>query len=221
MKPSSLVLLIVVLPTGTALALAPMGQPTSSLKEGQMSAGVSYMNGDEDIHFVGGPAKGIDLESVLVTVALGIREDQMDVFLRGGVGTRSCPLMDTDAPAAGAGTRITLTGNETLSWGLLAQFVWYGFESGTVESDLYDIQIATGPSWHVMDNLMVYGGPFVHLIDGTQDMKGIGVFDLEQESALGGYVGTGLEIGTHLTVASEFQFTPNASGFAVTANWRF
>jgi len=154
--------------------------------------------------------------------------------------------------AFAVGTKRTLADNGNVKWGCLFQFLWseaddkttastsYGngailgdgdpVPSGTkVDVDWYEIQLAMGPTIQVADGVCVYGGPFLHFMEGDLAAKytisEVGSFqeeyDLEQLSEFGGYVGGIVELGDALadaTLHGEVQFTSDAFAFAIGAN---
>jgi len=78
------------------------------------------------------------------------------------------------------------------------------------------MQIAVGPTWKLNDTLSIYGGPFVHLIDGDVENA-----DLEEDSAFGGYVGAEAALADNTSLFGEIQLT--GSGWAIGAGigWKF
>jgi hypothetical protein len=103
--------------------------------------------------------------------------------------------------AIGAGTKVTLYESGNLKVGGLAQFSWTesdaklcgrytdfpdGFLvswSESVELELTEIQLAVGPTYQLMEGVLIYGGPFFHFVDG--DLEGRSSFDLTDPYPLG------------------------------------
>jgi hypothetical protein len=144
----------------------------------------------------------------------------------------------------GFGTRATFWQDEELSWGGLFQITWLQPDdssitlagdtefSGKAEIDIREVQIAVGPTWRVDDNVRVYGGPFLHFIDGDLDISGRTVDmgdeiltettgDIEEESQFGGYVGAHLDVDENTSCFIEFQLTGDAWGIGLGAARRF
>jgi len=82
------------------------------------------------------------------------------------------------------------------------------------------------------DNLSVYGGPFLHLVDGDLDISGKMVDegseilmktsgDIEEESQFGGYVGASWDVRKDISCYLEGQFTGDAWGIGLGAVRRF
>ena len=96
------------------------------------------------------------------------------------------------------------------------------------EVDLFEIQVAFGPTFRPVDGVSIYGGPFFHIVTGKADLSGTisGIpatlsMDLEQESIFGGYVGAQIDIGEHVSLYVEGQFTGDASAVATGVALKF
>jgi hypothetical protein len=146
--------------------------------------------------------------------------------------------------AWGFGTRATFWQDEELSWGGLFQMTWLGPDnsnislagdpefSGKAEMDIREVQIAAGPTWRVDDSVRIYGGPFLHFVDGDLDISGRTVDmdteiimetkgDVEEESQFGGYVGAHLDVDINTSFFIEYQLTGDAWGIGLGAARRF
>ncbi len=144
----------------------------------------------------------------------------------------------------GFGTRATFWQDDELSWGGLFQITWLEPDgssislsgdpefSGDAEIDIREIQIAIGPTWRVDDNIRIYGGPFLHFVDGDLDISGRTVYmeteilmetsgDIEEKSQFGGYVGTHLDVDENTSCFIECQLTGDAWGIGIGAARRF
>lgn len=143
----------------------------------------------------------------------------------------------------GIGTRATFWQDDTVSWGGLLQITWLEPDnsgvtlsgeprfSGDVEIDIEEVQIAVGPTWRANDSISIYGGPFLHFVNGDLDISGetdIGfrVFteaegDIEEKSQFGGYVGAHLDVDQNTSCCIELQFTGDAWGIGIGAARRF
>ncbi len=160
--------------------------------------------------------------------------------------------------AWGFGTKATFLRQGALTWGGLFQMTWANPDddkfsytesvlvgetevpvplSGDIELDWWEIQIAVGPTWQ-RDGFCIYGGPFLHLVNGDLDAKASGSFlagddtytasemitcDLEEDSVFGGYVGAQFDMSRWLKNAfwsAELQFTGDAWAFGMGLFWR-
>ncbi|MCX5637445.1 MAG: hypothetical protein NTX52_07105 [Planctomycetota bacterium] len=163
--------------------------------------------------------------------------------------------------AYGFGTKATFFEQPDLKWGGLFQMNWAQSDfdklsgSGTItepdgtphtysgtetsEIDLYEIQIAAGPTWTPTQGVSIYGGPFLHFVSGEFDYKDTGTidgaagtfdgsWDVHERSCFGGYVGAQIDIkpspsevtnGCYLF--GEFQFTGDAWGFGIGFGYKF
>jgi hypothetical protein len=181
-------------------------------------------------------------------IAYGV-VDNWDVFVR--LGAADLEIEDdlefSYGFAWGFGAKATFFQDGDITWGMLAQMTWFDPDdedisftedlddvevdlSGSVEVDWWEIQIAAGPTWQLADNLCIYGGPFLHFVDGDYDEKATGsvdvedetydvtyklACDLEEESMFGGYVGGQWDMAENASLYGECQFTGDAWGVGV------
>jgi hypothetical protein len=141
----------------------------------------------------------------------------------------------------GGGAKWTLYEEEYFGWGILAQMSWskYDFDGKSYsvgahsvtlspEFDIYEVQIATGPTVHINKDLTVFGGPFLYFLNGDADFDGtidgsaaaISA-DLDEESLLGGYIGAELELGENSAISYEVQATSGSYGMGGQFVWKF
>ena len=151
--------------------------------------------------------------------------------------------------AWGFGTRATFWQDEELSWGGLFQITWQEPDdssislagdsefSGDAEMEIREVQIAVGPTWRVEDTIRIYGGPFLHFVNGDLDISGKTTLesisgddleiltkakgDIEEESQFGGYVGAHLDVDENTSCFIECQLTGDAWGIGIGAARRF
>jgi len=200
-----------------------------------------------------------DLKSNIIMVRAGYGiNDNWDAFVRLGVADAKCDIEQIYPDNAkdkykgfdgsfgfgwGFGTRATFWQDEELSWGGLFQITWLEPDdssislagdtefSGKAEISIREVQIAAGPTWRVEDNLRIYGGPFLHFVDGDLDISGrtdLGTEilteatgDIEEESQFGGYVGAHLDVDQNTSCFIECQLTGDAWGIGIGAARRF
>lgn len=188
--------------------------------------------------------------------------DNWDAFVRLGVADAKGDIEQTfpDADpfqyrgfdgsfgfAWGFGTRVTFWQNDEVCWGGLFQMTWMEPDessissiispgnlnySGTAKIEIREVQVAIGPTWRVEDNFRIYGGPFLHFVNGDLDISGgivdpgVGIDmefsgDIEEESQLGGYVGAHLDVNENTSCFIEYQLTGDAWGIGFGAARRF
>jgi opacity protein-like surface antigen len=159
--------------------------------------------------------------------------------------------------AIGLGTKLTFHKEENLKWGGLFQISWcqsdgkdtgsllaassitgYGTSySHSIDVDLVEIHVALGPDYRLTDNISVYGGPFLHFING--DIKGhyyesgtspagtlVGYssdysYDIDQRAFFGGYVGLEMNVTKNISSNIEYQHTAAADALALNLTWKF
>jgi len=103
-----------------------------------------------------------------------------------------------------------------------------------VEIELAEIQLAVGPTYKLTDNVLIYGGPFFHFVDGDLDdvysdiERETGFFltskyswAIEETSTFGGYIGARVEFTENCSFDIEYQHTSAADAFGVSLMWRF
>lgn len=188
--------------------------------------------------------KNITSNKVYANIGYGLT-NEWDVFLRLGVadadidksGNRSnlgSLLGNSDFGfAVGGGAKFTFFESEKIKWGVLTQISWGELDfdrksfsimgvDGTISADIdiIEIQIAIGPTYQLMENVSIYGGPFLHFLDGDADLSGTlngtpgkGSTDIEQDSMVGGYVGTEINLTESVDFNIEFQGT--GAGYAL------
>jgi hypothetical protein len=198
---------------------------------------------------------------ILGRLGYGI-SDSWDAFVRLGAVDGQCDLEQTFPDSArheykdfdgsfglawGFGTRATFWQDGEISWGGLFQMTWMEPDdssissiispgdlhySGTADIDIREVQIAIGPTWRIEDSARIYGGPFLHYVDGDLDISGeivdpgVGVEmkssgDLEEKSQFGGYVGANFDVDENTSCFIEYQLTDDAWAIGLGAARRF
>lgn len=203
-----------------------------------------------------------DLKSNIVMVRAGYGiNDSWDAFARLGIADAKDDIEQTypdGAPtdtfkgydgsfglAWGLGTRATFWQDEQLSWGGLCQITWLNPDDSSIDlsgdpvfsgkadiDNMWEVQIAAGPTWRAVENLCIYGGPFLHFVNGELDFSGSTVdmgtniltkasSDIEEKSQLGGYVGAQFDLDQNTFCFIEGQLTDDAWGIGIGASRRF
>jgi len=198
---------------------------------------------------------------VLGRVSYGI-SDNWDAFLRLGVADAECDIDQTYPDGAlhqysgfdgsfgfawGLGTKVTIWEDENITWGGLLQMTWVEpgdssissiilpgnlNYSGTAEIKFWEVQLAIGPTWRLDDSFSIYGGPFLHFVNGDLDFSGqivdpgVGIDmefsgDLKEKSQFGGYVGAHLDVDVNTSCFVECQLTGDAWGIGIGAARKF
>jgi len=162
--------------------------------------------------------------------------------------------------AIGLGTKVTFHKEENIKWGGLFQISWCqsdGKESGallpaesmtdwsdsfshSVDIELIEIHVALGPEYQLADNISIYGGPFLHFINGNVEghyyesgmftLPDPDVFseyttdytcDIDQRTFFGGYVGLEMDLTKNVSANIEYQHTATADALAINLTWKF
>ena len=207
--------------------------------------------------------KDLKSNIVLGRVSYGI-SDNWDAFLRLGVADAECDIDQTYPDGAqheykgfdgsfgfawGLGTKVTIWEDNDVSWGGLLQMTWVEpgdsdissilqpgnlNYSGTAEIEFREVQLAIGPTWRLVDGFCLYGGPFLHFVNGDIDFSGETVVDsdtridmessgdIEEKSQFGGYFGASWGASEDIfRFFIELQFTGDAGCAGLGAAWRF
>jgi hypothetical protein len=212
-------------------ALTYMGPPTSNVKEGDFILGFDYSDSESDIEWSGygdrGTIKDVEGNLYLGKVGLGIA-DGFEFF--GRFGTSEIEDAGNEF-AWGLGTKATFGKKDNISWGALFQYMsLYAEDTQNIggylldgDLDVQEFQFAIGPTYQI-NELSIYGGPFLHFIEGDVDLNIVGstyLYDIEQESEFGGYAGIGWQISENSSLHVEYQFTDDAQAIGISLYNRF
>lgn len=185
-----------------------------------------------------------------VFVAVGAADAQDDIteeLASGSDGNKYTGLDSSFEICYGLGTRVTFWEDGDVTWGALGQIIWQNPDgdidmraandptfqlTGDAELDFWELQIAAGPTWEG-EGLRVYGGPFLHIVEGDIDLDTTGVDafaatwqvdssgDLTEASQFGGYVGAQWDVNENTMANIEVQFTADAWAVGIGGVWRF
>lgn len=225
-----------------AFALDPMGPPKSILNQGQFLTGFDFSVSEQDVEAsatIGGititdTIEGVVMGKYYATVGYGLMEN-VDLSVRFGLwdaefNDDGAHLIDNGQFAYGLAVKTTLADQDNLSWGGLFSVSRGEFDDSNIggsgvsaDIDWLEIQVAFGPTYD-LDDVCIYGGPFVHFIDGDMDLKSGSTkisADLEEKSVLGGYIGAQFDITENTFVNVEYQLTGDAQGLAGSIAWKW
>jgi len=193
-----------------------------------------------------------EIDKITANLALGMGRGS-EIFFRFGVAEADPDNNDDwggipgnmggsdEVLVLGGGAKWTLYDEGNFGWGLLTQVSWadYDFDGRSYsvgaynvalspEFEIFEVQIATGPTLKLNENVTIFGGPFLYFLTGDADFKGTidgsqarVSADLEQESILGGYIGAGLELGQKVDLSFEVQATSGSYGVGGQFVWKF
>lgn len=246
MRTVTIVIMLLAL-CSQAYALSFMGPPRAELDQGQYSIGLDYAFSEMDIEFSGNGLTGTqdDVETNMIFANLGYGiAPNLEAFLRLGASKTEFDDYSSDAEFAyGFGFKATFAQEGDLTWGGLFQMTWLNSDdtstlfleghtiTGKQEFDVYEIQLSVGPTYET-EGLSIYGGPFLHLVNGDYDWSGTVTgpivngsgsfsFDVEEESVFGGYIGLTKELTSNSNIGVEFQFTGDAQAVGLRFVHRF
>jgi len=209
--------------------------------------------------------KGVKANKIYANIGYGIM-DNWDVFVRLGGADAKFDSSGEDLDlkfdsdyvfAYGFGTRMTFwEQSPELKIGGLFQMSWANLNSTTqgtateladgtsfetwsdsIEVDISEIQIAVGPTWTPMQGVSIYGGPFLHFVNGDLEAKynysysddspysemetGKVSGDIREDSCFGGYIGAQVQLGENAFVSAEWMTTGDAEAFGASVICRF
>ena len=222
-----------------AIAVAPLGPPASNLGKGKYSFGLDYTYSKMGLEFDNGASPGggpafktkFKTNAVYVSLSRGITDD-WEIFFRMGagdtratddIGTTHMHIHDVDRGYSfGFGTKWNFwRPNEKLTVGGIYQILWTKVESNAninnnrwrTDTDYTEMQFAVGPEYKIRDNITLYGGGFINLLQGDMTAKqkvgGTGriSYDVRSDSLLGGFVGSRIAVNKNTSFAIEWQHT--------------
>ncbi len=178
--------------------------------------------------------------------ATDAQDEITEIQPNGSIGDQHKDFDGGSGFAWGVGTRATFYQEADTTWGGLLQITWANPDksdvtiendstySGEAEIDYWEVQIAIGPTVE-SDYFRIYGGPFLHFVNGDLDINGKsvnppGIYDLiiqktshdiKEESQFGGYAGAQIYLDESSSLFSEFLFTDDAWGAGVGITWKF
>jgi hypothetical protein len=139
----------------------------------------------------------------------------------------------------GFGAKATLWQQDNLKLGGIAQFSWarpkgkarIDWGGGDVEPcsskiEVREIQMAVGPTYKLSDGASIYGGPFLHYVDGSIKFESSTYkysADISQQNCFGGFVGMQLDLDTYapFILNVEWQHTATDDALGLNLTWKY
>ncbi len=137
----------------------------------------------------------------------------------------------------GAGARATIFEWKDISVGVLAQVSVVqldGFDdysapdfldrpvTVSTELTMIEVQLALGPTWNCTENFSIYGGPFLHFVDGDVDrtatisgFRDSDSLDISERGIWGGYIGATVFFSKSPNINCNVEFQATGGGYAV------
>ena len=224
-------------------ALERLGPPRATVGKQHGSLGIEYTYSETDTELSNvvtstdgavpdTSSKALEANRTYAVLRYGPL-DKLDIFARLGVSQFESQIRtstgrfvgDTDL-AWGVGTALTVYERASFSWGVVGQ--WSHGESNMdkidpthhirSEMEMDSLQIATGPTYQVRDDLSLYGGGFYHALDGEYDHTTTD-YDFEEDSCLGLFAGLEWEIKEDARWTIEIQHTGTAVALGTGLQW--
>jgi hypothetical protein len=194
--------------------------------------------------------KDFEMNQVYFNLGYGFT-DNLNAFLRLGATTaefgdsiwQDTEEFDGDADfTIGGGFKATFYEDSNLKIGGLLQASWAKFDGELyashwsapdfVEINMAQVQMAVGSTYELNDHVSIYGGPFWHYIIGDLDVEvneDIGggilnshfVWDIDDSSTFGAFVGTRIDINENTSFNIEYQRTSDSDAVVAGFLWRF
>lgn len=233
----------------TALALDPMGPPASGLNQGQFSLGYEFSSSEVDLYrshsyYSEDTAFDTEMKKHYARLGYGISE-KTEGFVRLGIsdfdyergaGSGTWKGDDSGAFALGVGLKTTFHEDGNLKWGGLIQLSWAEYsgsranpdassqQTGKFETTITEIQLAAGPTYKLMEGVSVYGGPFLHVVNGDHSHwhdSGSGDYSVNEVSTFGAYIGAQVDLAANTALNIEYQDTGDAWALAGGVTYKF
>ena len=230
-----LMVLMLFCAAGKAFALNTMGPPAATIDKGQFAAGLGYCwsKVDMEVSALGFTTTVEDqgIETFLANLVFGLHENwELQIDLGASDTEFEQGSQATDF-TGGFILRTTFGKKGEVKWGGTSSVHWYKIQGGGVydgipwtEEDCWsEIQFSVGPTWE-RDRWCLYGGPFLHFINGEFDgtVGGIDISgDFEEDSIFGGFVGARIGLTTNTELGIEYQQTGSAHAFGASILFRF
>ena len=186
-----------------------------------------------------------------IFLRLGLTKTQGDITEILASGSTGEEFEDFDSSAGfawGLGTKVDFYEDAEITWGGVCQVTFANPDgssvtqkseatfNGDAEISYWEIHVAIGPTIEY-DTYRLYGGPFLHLVNGDLDIDGRYVdsvtpggpydislkssHDIREESQLGGFAGAQWYLGNNTSMYTELQFTGDAWGVGFGTIWRY
>jgi hypothetical protein len=229
MKRTIFVMAAVLGLSSSALALNYLGPPTAHLQAGQWEAGISYCYSMQDIKLDDFELDDAKENMILGRLGVGLVTSRFEIAGLAGAGDLERDPFETDFKfLLGGAFRATMWEGGDLDWGIVGQGTYLSTEDrsrvlgrpSNYDLSLGEIQLGLGPCWR-HDWAIVYGGAMFHWFVGTMDDTVLGDFEVREKTAIGGYLGGGLDVDKCWTFTAEIQATPDAFGYSTGIQLRF
>ena len=224
--------------SSAAYSLDPVGPPQALLGQGHWSLGVEYAYSETAFDLMrvatamSFATSSVDLKAnrAYANLRYGLWKN-VDVFARLGAGTFEVPDVAEGEPgfAWGLGAAATVYDTDKFDWGLLVQFSNGRFDPsdtapamfGPSATELWSLQVVTGPTYHIRDNLAVYGGVFYHLLLGEYELSGPvrRQEDIKENNPVGGLLGLDWALKENVHWTAEFQYAGPTFAVATGLRW--
>jgi len=228
-------------------AFESMGPSTPTHEGKQASIAIEYSWSEVDIQVDGFGIgsfimKDAKMNKTHAKLSVSVTED-LELFFRSGIGDlkgESGERSD-EGLLLGGGFKLAIVRGSAFDWGVMAQTGWgkFNFDPQVFEIEgipvnlkeqvtFHEVQVATGPVIPLMENVVLYGGPFLHFITGTDAVQGSfggssidEDIDLNEDKVFGGYIGTLIQLNKETNLIVEFQATGSGKGIAASLQYKF
>ncbi|MFC1635575.1 hypothetical protein ACFL5Z_12100 [Planctomycetota bacterium] len=242
MKRNMILLTVIGICCETSLAINAIGPPITTLKKDQFAIGFDYSFMEVNIEVSGygiSPTlDDVEFDSYLGKIGYGITHNWQIIGYFGttDIDWQKAPdkFNDNTDITIGFCSKATVIEAGPLPWGLALQVNWlreaedksllgtYGYTGGA-EAHIWELQIATGPTVTI-DELSLYGGPFVYWIRGDVEIENAGAnwsFEVKEESIFGGFIGLQIDISDYIVANVEYQVTNDCEALGAGVAYKF
>ncbi len=224
-KNYALLVVAALLTASAAMAATPLGVPYAQLRQGDVSLGLDYGYAEFDGP-VGTSARS---NTFLANLAYGVADNVQIHGLAGIADAKGEDGFDASYDwAYGFKTKITLADQGEVKFGLATQMLWSEVDDRytrgplaglKAEVDGFEIKVAPGASYEAMDNLQIYGGPMLHIVNSKESNPAY--YASHNDREVGFFVGAQYEIADNISLLGEWQWTCDLDMVGVSVGYRF
>ncbi len=240
-------------PMGPPKAMLKKGQPSVGIE--YLYGNMDLETSTSTVGLADMDLNNIEINKISGVVGYGLF-DSLEIFGRFGlaaIDVDSSVIADNPAASIGSsgfdfsiggGARATIFEWKDISVGVLAQVSlvqldgfddYVGPDNGQFGADMTfsiseltmtEVQLAFGPTWNCTENVSIYGGPFLHFVDGDLDRDGVSffpnaippeseTFDINERGVWGGYIGATVLFSKSPNINCNVEFQATGAGYGV------
>jgi len=219
----------------SAVGLTPIGNPTVKPNDGWQAA-FNYVHSSQDVELSGYGLTGtgdITVNDFLGEIGANVTEDWYLAFLI-GLGKADIDDVEFNGVKIGARAKHTFIRQEKVDWSSSFNIFLSNFAEDVSLPDIHrkvqvdvtymEMTVAIGPTFHITEDVDLYGGLGLHYLTGEMDVNVPGPnlsFNIEKDFNLGGFIGLSVAATKHISLDIEAQMFEDAKAIAFRFSYRF